>query len=141
MIGVFPQFTFQRIDLDRGLKCGFCKKSNPVRKWKCPCFKPWHACSTHAGCFKPRAGGEEQLLKGHLSSASNEVKSRKSKTPDEVIADDQRKAKALKLTERGEKRKADIIFEQDGCFKKPTLLGPILRERFGGMPAVRACIR
>ena len=129
--------AFQRNDLDRRLKCGFCNKFNPVRKWKCPCFKPWHVCSTHAGCFKPRAGGEEeQLLKGRLSSASNHLKPfgpQKTKAPEEVIAADQRRANAFKLAKQGFKRKADIIFEEERCLKKPTRLGPILRERFGGV--------
>jgi len=31
--------VFQRFDLDRRHKCGFCFKFNPVRKWKCPCLK------------------------------------------------------------------------------------------------------
>ena len=129
--------AFQRFDLDRRHKCGFCIKFNPVRKWKCPCLRPWHVCSTHAGCFKPRAGGEEeQLLKGRLSSASSDFKpygSRKSKSPEDVIAADQRKFKALKLAKQGVKRKADIIFEEDRCFKQPTRLGPVLSERFSGV--------
>ena len=133
--------AFQRYDLDRRLKCGFCKKLNPVRKWQCPCFKPWHMCNTHAGCFKPRAGGEQQLLTGRLSSASNDFKpcgSKRSKSPEDVIAADQRKFKALKLAKQGDKRKADIIFEEDRRLKQPTLLGPILRERFSG---VHVCAR
>ena len=135
--------TFQRYDLDRRHKCGFCRKLHPIRKWKCPCSKPLHACSTHAGCFKPRAGGEEQLLNGRLSSASSNLKPhghRKTKVPDEVFAADRRRAKALKLTKKGEKRKADIVFEEARCFKQPTRLGPILTERFGGVRAF-ACTK
>ena len=129
--------SFQRYDLDRRHKCGFCRKLNPVRKWRCPCLKPWHVCSTHAGCFKPRAGGEEeQLLIGRLSSGSNDLKpdgSRKWKTPEDVIAADHRKVKALKIAQQGIKRKADITFDVERCFKKPTCLGPVLSERFSGV--------
>jgi len=94
-------------------------------------------CSTHAGCFKPRAGGEEeQLLKGHLSLASSDFKpygSRKSKSPEDVIAADHRKVKAFEIAEQGVKRKADITFNVERCFKQPTCLGPVLSERFSGV--------
>ena len=95
-------------------------------------------CSTHAGCFKPRAGGEEeQLLKGQPSSASSDVKpyGSRRKSPEDIIAADQRKVKASKMSDQGIKRKADITFNVERCFKKPTCLGPVLRERFSGVHA------
>ena len=59
--------------------------------------------------------------------------SRKHRTPEDIIGQDHRRAKALKLASSGIKRKADIIFNLDDApIKKPTRLGPILRERFGG---------
>ena len=50
-----------------------------------------------------------------------------------IIDEDRRTAKALKLARSGIKRKADITYNLDDApLKKPTRLGPILRERFGG---------
>ena len=59
--------------------------------------------------------------------------SRKLRTPEDIIGQDHRRAKALKLACSGIKRKADITFNSDETLiKKPTRVGPILRERFGG---------
>ena len=66
--------------------------------------------------------------------------SRRFRNPEEVIAQDHKRAKALKATRRGEKRKADIVFKEELCLKKPTRLGPILRERFGGASSSSSCL-
>jgi len=133
----------QRKDLDRKLKCGFCGKLTPVKRWQCPCNLPWHQCSEHANCFKPRGldAEEGRLLTGHLSSKQTDVinfdlkRTRKFKTPEDIIAADQKRARTLKTARQGEKRKADIVLtDEPRLYKKPTCLGPILRERFG-----RAC--
>jgi len=98
----------------------------------------------HANCFKPCAveAGEGQPLRGHLSAqSSNDINrspigARKFKTPEDIVAADQKRAKALKTAQRGEKRKADIVFNVDQCpVKMPTRLGPILSERFRGVCA------
>jgi len=136
-----PVFQFK--DLDRKAKCGFCKHSSPVRRWTCPCGKAWHTCLLHAGAYKPyfKEASGKQLLSGHLSISASDDKainvnlkaSRRFRTPEDIIQQDHRKAKALKIASSGIKRKADITFNLDDCqLKKPTRLGPILRERFGG---------
>ena len=97
----------------------------------------------HAGCFKPSVieVGGKQPQSGHLSSPADDDKainvkhsaSRKHRTPEDIIDEDRRRAKALKLACSGIKRKADITFNLDDApIKKPTRLGPILRERLGG---------
>ena len=132
---------FQRNDLDVKLKCGFCLKAFPLKRWLCECAQPWHACETHAGCFKPRddASSGGQLLNGHLSEpargSGNEarVRTRRLTTPESILADDSRRAKAQKVFKKGEKRKADVILgDVPVALKRPTLLGPILNERFNG---------
>ena len=83
----------------------------------------------------------KQLQSGHLSSPASDDKainvkhaaSRKLRTPEDIIDQDHRRAKALKLARSGSKRNADITFNLDDApLRKPTRLGPILRERFGG---------
>ena len=84
----------------------------------------------------------KQSESGHLSNpadddkastASSSKASRKFKTPEEIIQQDARKAKARKIAKTGLKRKADIFIDLEGQpLKKPTRLGPILSERFGG---------
>ena len=149
--GVESSFNpvFQVCDLDRRVKCGFCKRSTPVRRWSCPCNMAWHCCSMHAGCFKPyNMDDSGKQPKGNLSSPVADDKavnfnlkaSRRFKTPEEVIEQDHRRAKALKATRGGEKRKADIVFEEEPGLKKPTRLGPILRERFGGASSSSSCL-
>ena len=85
--------------------------------------------------------GGKQLQSGHLSSPAGDDKainvkhsaSRKHRTPEDIIDEDRRRAKALRLACAGIKRKADITFNLDDApLRKPTRLGPILRERFGG---------
>ena len=98
----------------------------------------------HANHFKPSTSnaGERQLLRGHLSNqASDDFNhpaqgTRRLRTPDDVIAADQSRAKASKTAKSGEKRRADIVLD-DGqrVLKKPTRLGPILSERFSGVCA------
>ena len=133
--------NFQRRDLDQKIKCPFCGKGSPSRKWKCTCGQPWHACETHKYSFK--AGDDDpcpdQPSKGQpFQDASRAPHKRKvSKTslvePDAVIADDNRRAKAIKAANRGVKRKADIILgDRPSVLRRPTLLGPILKERFMG---------
>ena len=111
-----------------------------------PCSEAWHACLLHAGCCKPyiKEDRGKQLLSGHLSIPARDDKaiklnpraSRRFQTPEEIIQQDRRRAESSVQAERGIKRKADIILKDDGVlFKKPTCLGPILRERFGGASA------
>jgi len=135
--------VFQRVDLDRGAKCGFCLKSTPIRKWTCPCGVCWHTCSTHAGAHKDHLNKDrgKQPQSGHLSTPVGDDRadngkakaSRRFESPEEIIQQDLRRAKALKAAKEGVKRKADIVFKLDECpLKRPTRLGPILSERFGG---------
>ena len=141
--GVESSFNhvFQVRDLDRRLKCGFCNKSHPVRRWTCPCSMAWHVCSVHAGCFKPYFKEDNgKQPDGHLADPAADDKatqsglkaSRRFKTPEEIIEQDRKRAKAIKSTRGGEKRRADIVFDVEPCRKKPTLLGPKLAARFGG---------
>jgi len=144
---------FQRNDLDVKLTCGFCSQASPIKRWLCICARPWHACQMHAGCFKPSddALNRGQPINGHLSEPARgtgndtRVHTRRLTTPESILADDCRRAKAQRVSKQGEKRKADVILgDNPAAWKRPTLLGPILNERFNGAssrPSSSACPR
>ena len=56
--------------------------------------------------------------------------------PDDILADDMRKAEERRTTARGEKRGAYITLGDAATVsKRPTLLGPIMKQRFMGASA------
>jgi hypothetical protein len=128
-------------DKDRLVKCMFCRKFNHVRKWKCTCGICWHSCRVHGNQYctvnsrppqnpakagqpgKPQSGVgvKRKGVGGHLVGF------------DAILEDDIRKAKALRWGDKVRKRARDIdLGVQPRVFKRPTLLGPILRNRFHG---------
>jgi len=131
--------NFQRSDLDHRIKCTFCKKGAPSRKWTCACELPWHACPAHCNWYKPDdkiTAPVDQPEVYPAGPASVRADKRKANTafplpPDDIIAEDHRKA--VKTARGCTKRKADITLgDRAGLMKRPTVLGPILQQRFGG---------
>ena len=133
--------TFQREDLDVKLKCGFCLKSNPVKSWKCQCGTQWHSCVEHRGGYVLMPTGEHpltgQLLKGQPSKPPGSQRCRprgikRSLSADASYRRGVKLAKMVKST-KGLKRNKDIFLDEvQGVSKRPTLLWPILKGRFGG---------
>ena len=39
--------NFQRVDMDKKVKCTACFNTSPVYKWKCSCGIEWHRCPVH----------------------------------------------------------------------------------------------
>ena len=131
--------NFRRSDLDTRMKCTFCRKSAPSRRWTCSCELPWHACPAHCNWYKPSEKVKTTAKKPEdnpTGPARVRTDKRKANTalpllPDDIIAEDHRKA--MKTANGGTKRKADITLgDCTGLPKRPTVLGPILQRRFGG---------
>jgi len=132
---------FQREDMDRKLKCGFCLKSNPIKSWKCQCGTQWHSCVQHRGGYVLMPTGSQPLTGQHLKGQPSKPLGSQSCSPmglkRSLSADvSQRRgtklAKTVKST-KGLKRNRDILLDDvQGVSKRPTLLGPILKGRFGG---------
>ena len=140
---------FQRNDLDTKLTCGFCHEAAPLKRWLCECGRPWHSCEIHSGCFRPR---EDLLNRQALNFPAParavpnmRFRARPLTMSEDILADDRRRAKARRVLMKGEKRKADVVLgDIPAALKRPTLLGPILNERFKGVncsSSSSACLR
>ena len=86
--------------------------------------------------------GEGQPLIGHLSDpASVSMPATKAgnmrfRSPEDILAEEHRRAKAQRAVKGGEKRKLMSFWTFTQLpFKRPTRLGPILSERFSGASA------
>ena len=61
------------------------------------------------------------------------IKIRRLVSPGEVLADDRKRAKVRRTIQEGVKRKGYFTLgDWPTHFKRPSLLGPVLNERFGG---------
>ena len=80
---------------------------------------------------KQPSNGQPSNINVQLKSKDDNT--RRPRDPEDILVEDTRKAKVIKALRGGEKRKADIVFDTDPAFfKRPTLLPPILDERFRG---------
>ena len=124
---------FQLLNPDKTHTCLFCKKTRPIKLWKCSCSTLWHTCADHSrvDCRKRLLHDGSNTATGKPSSKPRRAQPALSATaPYQAILDDD--------LERGSKRKVDEALRDidlGPCLPKPPSafhLGPILRKRFYG---------
>ena len=132
--------SFQRRDLDLKVKCAFCSCIKPCRSWQCPCKMPWHACLIHGNGFtKPNIDDTEHSIKPRVKHIPNKRKA-SGNLDTSSMSDGSfmwRHAKRVKrLNQQGLKRAGIMLQTQSSkTIKRPTVLGPILEDRFPNLPA------
>ena len=132
--------SFKRCDLDSKTKCRFCLKQSAIKLWLCDCQREWHSCELHRSYY--RCKHHEDGPRSHNTDAENNSRSSIIEQPkrgcgdiargnpfEAMLAADVKKAR--RKTPTGVKRKADSVTLDGGILsKRPTLLGPILGQRF-----------
>ena len=129
---------FQRVDMDVKHKCGFCKKSNPIKAWTCQCGTQWHSCQEHRGGYVLMPTGDDPLTAQQfngqpsmpgLHRCATSSRKRSLDTAGGIRYDPKRK----KGRAKGVKRMNTVLLGgTQQVFKRPARLGPILSERFSG---------
>jgi len=137
--------NFQWGDLESKCSCHFCSRAHPAYKWKCQCGVPWYTCANHRFCCKQpshtestkRNQQDQTCPPNKKLRAARALKRTPSKEYEYLLGEDKEKASAKKARlsslVRGIKRKAKItLSDKHPSVRRPTLLGPILSNRFGG---------
>ncbi len=127
--------AFQRIELDRKVRCTHCYHYQPVKLWNCECNVKWHLCQVHAApntcvAMVTAPMGQTSCNKGILSQ-KRKLSPASTMTFDEMLAADHNRDRTKKL--RANKEPGDRIISL-GDWKHTTLrssfLSPALRTRF-----------
>ncbi len=126
--------SFQVLDLDRKHTCSSCKRSTPVRQWRCNCDILWHMCSLHATVGAHPASCPAAVLPPLV--AKNPSRKRKSHLLEmgtfEDILDDDLRYHATKVGQ-GCQLGDDSVISLGQPLRgplRPSCLSPYLRERF-----------
>ena len=137
--------NFKRCNLDHRVHCRFCSKHFLSKLWRCDCNCTWHSCGLHRSYYKCKAHSHGSRMHPTASSADAQPESqhalkRKGCKNDINLADNLETMLAAdaKRTRsepgKGQKRKAETVALGDvpkpHQLKRPTLLGPILAQRF-----------
>ena len=130
-------------DLEAGCLCPHCRKTCPAYKWKCQCDMLWYTCHQHRFMCKKPMG---KPLRMETPTQDSPAPKRRcvdrplKRTPSNeyahLLKEDEAIHKAMRLRlsnlAMGLKRKAKLILsDRHPLVKRPTLLGPILSNRFG----------
>ena len=133
--------VFQRVDLDFMHRCGFCSKSTAVTSWTCQCGSQWHSCHTHRGGYVLMPMGDPitaKLINGQPSTPGlhrcGPTSRKRALNTSGGIRQAPKRCKGI--VARGVKRTLTVTLgDTQRRLMRPTRLGPILRERFGGASA------
>ena len=132
--------SFQRRDLDLKVKCAFCSCRKPCRTWQCPCKMPWHACSIHGNSFIMSYQNHTDICNKPINR--NVSRKRKATVKQCAHSTDEdafmwRHAKRVKLLKQQGLKRAGIFLQTQTSktLRRPTVLGPILEDRFRHLPA------
>ena len=134
-------------NLQAKCKCHNCNKAQPSFKWKCQCGVPWYTCAIHRFCCKQPSHTEatkrNQQVQTCPSSSKKlrperQLKRTPSKEYEHLLGEDIDRARTKKAKisclAKSTKRKANVVLgNRTPNAKRPTLLGPILSNRFKGL--------
>ena len=129
---------FQPYDFDKLQKCQHCRKTTAARKWLCECKVPWFTCEAHRSyhCYDKvclQKNHKEEPSVANTCLRSKMLKRRRiNMEHEEIVAQEGKRAKLMKLREAEGCRKKDIELEDAPHPKVPRILGPILQQRFRG---------
>ena len=134
--------NFQFVDLDQKQKCFFCKKSAPVKHWRCRCNVVWHQCALHRSAWmhdqqrcsiKNPAPGQARSDDDH---DGRKVRRIRPPTINDIINDDLKEYAKRKREYDGTEGETFDLGQTVHYSVKPYLLGPSLKKRFTGIQSL-----